>query len=225
MKRRPGSWVALERLGRVRLSRHFTMREFLYSEIGDFYGRPNLPEDPERAIAAGRGLAETLLEPLVETFGPIDVRSGYRSPELNHFGATQVRPQKCAANPKNYGGHIWDRRDAEGRIGACVSLVIPWFAHGYNAGRSWRDLAWWLYDHLPFHDACFFPKNAAFNLTWRAGSTARRIDSYIAPKGCLVRPGEAPEPGRDRRYADFPAFRGIGYPPLPLPPDLVGAFA
>ncbi|WP_198666053.1 hypothetical protein [Tropicimonas sp. IMCC34043] len=212
--RRPQSFVALEDLGRVRLSRHFTMRDFLHSEIGNFHGRPNIPDDPSLAIAAGRHLAEDLLEPLVETFGPIDVRSGYRSSALNHFGATAVRPQKCAANERSFANHIWDRRDGAGRLGACASIVIPWFAPQYAAGRDWRDLAWWLFDHLPMHAAQFFPRNAAFNLTWREDPEGR-IDSYIPPKGTLHRHGQPPEPGRARRYADFPQFRGIAYPPMP----------
>lgn len=36
--RRPGSVRGLEALGRERLSRHFFMRDFLYSEIGNFVG-------------------------------------------------------------------------------------------------------------------------------------------------------------------------------------------
>ena len=76
----------------VRLSKHFQFRNFLYSEIGNFYGKPNIPDDPDLAIAAGRKLATTLLDPLVETFGPIDIRSGYRSAALNNFGATEVKP-------------------------------------------------------------------------------------------------------------------------------------
>ncbi|MEO1678323.1 MAG: hypothetical protein AAFU80_09205 [Pseudomonadota bacterium] len=216
-RRAPGSYTALEDLGRERLSRHFSFRDFLHSEIGSFYGRPNLPEDPDLALAAGRGLARNLLEPMVETFGPIDIRSGYRSVALNDFGATQVKPQKMALSPKNYGGHIWDKRDAKGRIGACATVAVPWFIPQARAGRSWRDLAWWLYDNLPFHEAYFFPKNAAFNLTWRDGSEARRILSYAHPKGSLIRPGEAPEADRARRYADFPPFRGITYPPIPEP--------
>lgn len=216
MRRKPGTYTALEDLGRVRLSRHFTMRDFLHTEIGNFFGKPNIPDNPELAIAAGQGLAEHLLEPLVETFGPIDVRSGLRSEALNHFGATEVRPQKCAANPKNYGGHIWDRRDDEGRMGACVTLVIPWFAQQYNRGRDWRDLAWWLYDHLAFYEAWFFPKNAAFNLTWRDGLDARRILSYVAPKGTLTKPGWSTDPERGVRYEDFPPFRGIAYPAIPV---------
>lgn len=212
--RKPRSYVALEELGRVRLSRHFAMRNFLYSEIANFFARDNIPDDPDLAIAAGQGLAVNLLDPLVETFGPIDIRSGYRSPSLNHFGATEVRPQKCARNDRNAASRIWDRRDDKGRMGACVTVVIPWFAAQYNRGRDWRDLAWWLYDHLRFHDIWFFPKNAAFNLGWREEPEAK-IYSYIRPMGTLVKYGTTPDPDRQHRYADFPQFRGIVYPAIP----------
>ncbi len=213
--RAPRSYLALEEFGRQRLSRHFEMRNFLTSEISNFYGRPNLPEAPDLALAAGRQLALMCLDPLVETFGPIDIRSGYRSPNLNHFGATEVTPQKCARNEANYAHHIWDVRDGEGRMGACVSVGIPWFAAQYNRGRDWRDLAWWLFDHIPFQEVYFFPKNAAFNLHWREGHMAHRMLSYAAPKGTLFKPGMTPDPDRASRYADFPSFRGITYPTIP----------
>ncbi|MBF9035098.1 hypothetical protein HKCCE2091_12700 [Rhodobacterales bacterium HKCCE2091] len=212
--RRPGSYSSLETLGRVRLSRHFFFRDFLHSEIGSFHGIPNLPETPDLAIAAGTRLCEELLEPIVETFGPIHVRSSYRSPELNHYGATVAKPQRCARNEANYAGHIWDRRDDEGRMGACACIVIPWFADRYEAGRDWRDLAWWVHDHLPYSSAWFFPRLAAFNLTWREDPD-RAIDGYMPRRIQLLKAGEAPaEPAeeRARRYADFPPFRGIRYP-------------
>jgi hypothetical protein len=214
MRRSPATFTALEDLGRVRLSKHFFLRNFLHSEIGNFHGRPNIPEDPDLAVAAGTRLATELLDPLVETFGPIEIRSGYRSPSLNHFGATGVRPQKCSANPKSYAGHIWDRRDAAGRMGACVSVVVPWFADRYAAGRDWRDLAWWVHDHLPYHAMYFFPKLAAFNLTWRE-DPERSIASYVPPRGTLLAAGAEPaesQADRRARWADFPPFRGIRYP-------------
>ena len=151
---------------------------------------------------------------MTETFGPLHIRSAFRSAELNHFGATSVRPQKCAANPKNYAGHIWDRRDERGRMGACVSVVVPWFADHYAQGRDWRDLAWWVHDHLPYHQMYFFPKLAAFNLTWREAREPS-ILSYITPKGTLLKRGTEPSesaPARRARYADFPPFRAIRYP-------------
>ena len=62
--RKPASMWSLETLGRVRLSRHFYMRDFLHSEIGSFYGIPNIPENPDLAIENGRQLCEQLLDPL-----------------------------------------------------------------------------------------------------------------------------------------------------------------
>ena len=55
---------ALEAFGRERLSKHYFMRDFLYSGIAAVHGIPNIPDDPERAIEAGKGLCEHLLEPL-----------------------------------------------------------------------------------------------------------------------------------------------------------------
>lgn len=213
--RRPATYEALARLGRVQLSRHFYMRNFLYSEIAHHYRLSNLPEDPDLAIRAGRRLAEDLLEPLVETFGPIEIRSAYRSAEVNAFG--NARGHQCAQNAASHANHIWDRRDAAGRLGAMATVVIPWFAVQAAAGRDWRDLAWWLYDHLDFDAVQVFPVNAAVNLGWREGAE-KRISSYLPPRGHLLRAGEAPgEPlaRRQARYADFPAFRGLGPPALP----------
>lgn len=218
--RTPRSYDALVRLGRVQLSRHFWMRNFLNSEIGNFYGLPNLPEDPDLAIAAGRRLARALLEPLVETFGPIEIRSGYRAPAVNAFG--NRHGHQCARNAASHANHIWDRRDAAGRMGACATVVIPWFAAQYAAGRDWRDLAWWLHDHLPFHAVWFYPVNAAFNLTWREAPDGS-IGSYIAPRGWLRAPGTRPaEPAERRaaRHRDFPPFRGGGLPHWPVAPPL-----
>lgn len=202
---------SLETLGRVRLGRHFYMRDFLYSEIGSFHRIPNIPENPDLAIANGRRLCEELLDPLTETFGRIAIRSGYRSPELNRFG--NEMKLNCARNDANYGHHIWDR-ESPGGAGAGTSLVIPWFADRYAKGRDWRDLAWWIHDHLPYSDLWFFPKLCAMNLSWRE-RPRRTISSYIAPKGMLLRTGEEPEEpveARRSRYADFPAYRGLDLP-------------
>ncbi|WP_022704292.1 hypothetical protein [Pseudorhodobacter ferrugineus] len=205
----------LERLGKTRLSRHFFARDFFYSEIGSFHAIPNLPVDVDLFLASGRAFCTALLDPLVETFGPVAVRSAYRSPAVNKFG--NDHDLKCARNAANYAGHIWDMRDGAGRMGACVSIVVPWFADQYNAGRDWRDLAYWVHDHLPYHEMWFFPTNAAFNLTWRE-APARVISSYVAPRGKLLAAGAEPEEDlakRSARYADFPAFRGIAYPAIP----------
>ncbi len=85
------------------------MRDFLHSEIASIEGMANLPDDPELALAAGRGLCEHLLEPLQATFGRVAVRSAYRSPEVNAFGAApspelRIQRQKSARATSGTGG-------------------------------------------------------------------------------------------------------------------------
>ncbi len=204
--RKPASMWSLETLGRVRLSKYFYMREFLYSEIGNIHRIQNISENPDLAIERGRAFCTNLLDPLEETFGRIGVRSGYRAPELNRFG--NENRLNCARNEYPLECHIWDFENVEI---AGASIAIPWFEDRYAQGRDWRDLAYWLYDHLPFTEAWFSPKLCAFNLSWRP-DTPRRIDSHIAPKGTLVKAfAEPAEPlaMRQKRYADFPEFRGL----------------
>ncbi len=206
---RPRSMWSLETLGRVRLSKYFYMREFLYSEIANFHGLQNIPDNPDLTIENGRRFCMTLLDPLEETFGRVAVRSGYRSAALNRFG--NENKLNCARNDYPQECHIWDRGSGSEAV-AGASIVIPWFADQYDAGRDWQDLAWWLYDHLPVSELWFFPKLCAFNISWRP-EPWRTISSYIAPKGMLVRKGEAPaEPlvQRQARYADFPPLKTPG---------------
>lgn len=204
MMRQPKSVRGLEDLGRARLSKSFYLRDFLHSEIASFYGISNIPSDPDLAIAAGTRLCEDLLEPLKETFGHVSIRSAYRTPELNAFGNT--RKLNCASNEANFAGHIWDRRDADGHMGAMVCIVIPWFADRYAEGTDWRALAWWIHDHLPYSRLQFFPKLAAFNVSWHE-NPARRIDSFIPPRGCLTKQGMANWEGRhDEWYTGFPTL-------------------
>ncbi len=207
--RSPRSMWSLEAFGRVRLSKHFYMRDFLMSEISAFHGVPNIPEDPDLAIKHGERLCQELLDPLEETFGRVAIRSGYRSSGLNTYG--NEHKLNCARSDNPIECHIWDYLE---RPIAGTSLVVPWFAGQYDQGRDWRDLAWWVHDHLPYSEMWFFPKLAAFNLVWRP-EPLRTISSYISPRGTLLRTGDAPsedQSTRAARYADFPAFRGIAYP-------------
>ncbi|MFC6638710.1 hypothetical protein GV827_02395 [Sulfitobacter sp. JBTF-M27] len=205
---------SLETFGRQRLSKYYFMRDFMYSEISGFHGRPNMPENPDLVLENGRAFCVALMDPLEETFGRVAVRSGYRSPELNRYG--NENKLNCARNTHPLECHIWDRGTGEDAI-AGASIVIPWFADQYAQGRDWRDLAWWLHDHLPYSEMWFFPKLAALNLVWRPDPW-RTISSYIAPRGTLLRRGKEPDETpaqRQARYRDFPAFRGLTYP---IPP-------
>ena len=200
--RKPKAVKSLENLGRVRLSQNFFMRDFLYSEISHMNGIPNIPDDPDLAIEAGAKLCTELLEPLHRTFGAIAIRSAYRSREVNAFG--NKHNLNCASNEANYARHIWDRRDQDGCIGATACIVIPWFADRYESGADWKSLAWWVHDHLSYSELCFFPKLAAFNVSWRQ-SPIRKIMSYIGPKRFLTKPGWDNHSGdHSDHYRGFP---------------------
>ena len=190
--RKPQSVQTLNDFGRTRLSKTFFMRDFLFSDIAAVHGFSNLPDDPDLAIAAGKKLCEELLEPLQDAFGRLAVRSAYRSQEVNGYGSEAMRAGKagynCAANPKNYAGHIWDMRDADGCMGATACIIVPSFFDRFHGEGDWQKLAWWIHDHLPYSSQFYFPKYWALNLTWHE-RPERRIDSFVAPKGCLTKPG------------------------------------
>ena len=186
--RKPQSVDALVKFGRIRLSRSFFMRDFLFSDIAAVKGFSNIPDDPAVAVEAGTQLCEQLLEPLQNVFGRIAVRSAYRSAEVNGFGA--INKLNCASNAANAGGHIWDMRRADGGIGATACIVVPSFWDAFHARGDWRKLAWWIHDHLPYSSMSFHPEYWAFNLTW-SDTPERTIFSYPAPGGYLTRPGMA----------------------------------
>jgi hypothetical protein len=183
--RKPGSVRGLEDLGRVRLSPNFFLRDFLHSEISQVHSIPNIPDDPDLAIAAGTQLCTQLLEPLAQRFGRLSIRSAYRSQAVNEFG--NRHKLNCARNEASYAGHIWDVRDAGGRMGATACIIVHALIPHYEATGAWEPLAWWIHDHLPYHHMEFFPRFAAFNLTWRE-APERWISSYIPPRrGILTR--------------------------------------
>lgn len=195
--RQPESVRGLEKLGRTRLSESFFLRDFLYSEVAQFYGLQNIPDDPGLAIEVGTRLCEDLLEPLQAKFGRIAIRSAYRSCEVNQF--CNEKQLGCARNEANFAGHIWDRKDANGHKGATACVVVVPYVEYFEQTRDWQALAWWIHDHLPYSDMTFFPKLAAFNISWHE-SPARTIHSYVNPRGCLTKPG------MDNHAGDHSAF-------------------
>lgn len=193
---------SLEGIGRIRLSQNFFLRDFLHSEIASAFGIANQPDDLELAIDAGTHLCRELLEPLHATFGKVCIRSGYRSRQVNAIG--HRLHLGCASNSFNHAGHIWDARDAEGRMGATATVVVPWFVDYLDNGGDWRAMAWWVHDHLPFSYMCFYPLLGAFNLQWRE-QPERKIMSWRQPKGLLQQlPMDSLKVDRNSIYPGFP---------------------
>ena len=201
-RRKPTTVRGLEALGRVRLSPSFFFRDFLFSEIAALGGFSNIPDDPSLAIEAGRGLCEHLLEPLQAEFGRISIRSAYRSREVNAFG--NANGLNCASNTKNLGNHIWEARDERGCLGATACIVVNAFVDYHERTGHWEALAWWIHDHLPYSKMEFYPKMAAFNLTW-SELPEQRIASRAPPRLGLI------DPTRQKQGKEYDAWlRSIG---------------
>jgi len=200
--KKPGSVKSLEELGRVRLSKNFFMRDFLYSEVANFYGIPNIPDRPEEAFAAGKHLCEELLEPLQSTFGRISIRSGYRSAEVNRI--CNEKGHNCASNEANAAAHIWDMRDAQGQSGAMACIVVNWYLDQYEQTQDCQPLAWWIHDNLPYSYMSFFSNLCAFNIGWHEAPT-RIIYRWRSSKELITKPGmDNHEGDHSEWYPGFP---------------------
>lgn len=186
----PKTVKALEELGRVRLSDSFFMRDFLYSEISQIEGIPNIPDYPDLAIEVGKHLCGKVLEPIQQKFGRISIRSAYRSPAVNGKGAENNNQYNCARNEANYAGHIWDYQNKAGFKGATACIVVNSFVSYYEKTGHWQSLAWWIHDNIPDYSSMyFFPKLAAFNISWHE-DPSKVINSHIpGSKGILTKPG------------------------------------
>ena len=194
----------LEKIGRIQLSEHFFMREFLYSEIAIANNISNLPDNLATAVNAGTQLCERVLEPMQKSWGRLYIRSGYRSSAVNEFG--NKNRMNCASNAGNYGAHIWDVADSDGFIGASACVVIPRFLPYLQQTGDWASLAWWLHENIPnYADICFFNNSAAFNIRWSQNTKAKQnIKSFLinpdtGNKEALVKKGSI-----HREYVDIP---------------------
>lgn len=181
--------TALTDLGREQLSASFFMRDMLFSEVAMIHGMNNAPDDPDLALAAGRRLCQELLEPLQQHWGRLAIRSAYRSCEVNAFCSRMQKAGKngytCASNEANYASHIWDRRDANGHMGATACIVVPSFWKAHQQAGDWKILARWIHERLPYAGLYFFPKYWAFNISWHEKPNPT-VFSYADPKGRYV---------------------------------------
>jgi hypothetical protein len=179
--RKPQAVKSLEDFGRIQLSKSFFMREFLYSEISQIESIPNIPDDPDLAVAAGKNLCEKVLEPIQDALGRISVRSAFRARDVNAKGAENQNQYSCASNEANYAGHIWDVRDKDGFMGATACVIVTSFIPYYEETQDWTALAWWIHDHIEaYAEMTFYPKYAAFNITWHENpERPKAISSYV----------------------------------------------
>ena len=77
----------------MKLSKNFTLTEFTKSQTALRKGLDN--SMPEEHLEAAKLLAEHVLQPVREHFGPTSINSGYRGAELNKAVGGSPKSQHC----------------------------------------------------------------------------------------------------------------------------------
>ena len=188
------------------------MREMLYSEIANYHGIPNIPDEPNLAIAAGTRLCEELLEPLHATFGHVTVRSAFRSVEVNTYGheridkGVRVRRDDVELLPPRVGPARRGR--VHGGDGQHRHPLVPPALRGGNAVAGAR-----LVDTRPLalfgHDV-LWREGKELQRSTCGGTRSRSAASTPFPRArvLLTKPGMANHGGD--HSAEYPSFPEIG---------------
>lgn len=129
-----------------RISKDFTVDEFVYSRTAIENGIDNMPD--ERRIAAIRLFVKQLLQPLRDALGePIAITSGYRCPEVNRLV-----------------GGVVNSQHTRGEAADC-----------YAACGTERLLEVLIDSGLPFDQAIVYRKKKFLHLSYKDGMNRRQI--------------------------------------------------
>lgn len=94
----------------MRLSEHFTLREFTVSQTATRKGINNTPGVSD--IANIKRLCVDILEPIRERFGPVIITSGYRCRELNRAIGGSTSSAHCSGRAADFELTRYDLDDA-----------------------------------------------------------------------------------------------------------------
>jgi len=129
-----GDFITYEEAKTIRLSKNFTLDEFLYSETALRKGIDN--SLPKSLLPKIQLLVITILQPLRDKFGPLRISSGYRSIELclaigstatsNHTRGTtaDIEPYDKSVNLFTIFKYINDNFEFK-------ELIAEYFPHGW----------------------------------------------------------------------------------------------
>ena len=105
----------------MQLTNNFTLAELCKSQTALRKGIDNLPKDPD-TVAKMQTLAEEILQPVRDKFGPTVINSGYRCKKLNTAIGGSKKSQHC--------------------FGEAADIEVPTLSN--------RDLAEWIKNNLDF---------------------------------------------------------------------------
>jgi hypothetical protein len=157
---------------RTRLSKHYILRDFLYSTEAEILGLSNRPsDDPEMVVASGKALCERVLEPLWAQFGPITITFGYQSRDV--LEATSTTKSPTSSSP-----HQWDRGTFGKEIYARVDILPQAVVDGTITKLAY---AHWMMYNLDIDLLMSWHHSQVFCVT--IGPKPRRVFLEWVPKG------------------------------------------
>lgn len=96
-----------EQLSLTRLSKHFILRDFMFSTEAAVCGHSNFPtDDVEQVVASGKLLCSKVLEPILAQFGHFAITFGYQNRDTmeRQFTEQEKIDRRHSSTP-----HHWDR--------------------------------------------------------------------------------------------------------------------
>jgi hypothetical protein len=133
----------------MKLSAHFDLCEFTRSESAKREGVSNNPT-PEH-LENIKVLCEKVLEPIRAKFGPINISSGYRSADLNHFIGGSLNSDHCKGRAADidmdgHGGEVTNKmifdyiKDNLEMDQLINEFNYSWVHVGYRKGANRRQV-------------------------------------------------------------------------------------
>lgn len=184
----------------VRLSRSFCLGDFLADPMIAYHGLPNLPQHPELVVIMGRELCTRVLEPLVATFGALQVVTGYRSKEA----AKRLQKEETLLMDAAELPFTWDALGEDGRpVGAGVVVRIPWVLDREDEEAS-PAMGWWVRDHLPCDRVVIPREPGTLALTWRADPRRELLSLRDAGRWLMTRETAGHAARHAHHYPGFP---------------------
>ncbi len=125
----------IDEFSRVRLSKNFIMRDFLFTAYGSAHGLHNYPMDNvAQVIKAGKELCSKVLEPILEKFGRFSITFGYQNRLQMEYEMKQPI-KRHSSSP-----HHWDRGTYGQRVYARVD-ILPFCVEDGEVSKE--DFAEW----------------------------------------------------------------------------------
>lgn len=159
-------------LTRTRLSENFILRDFMYSTQAEVLRLPNLPEDPDMVIKAGKVLCEKVCEPVLARWGRFAITFGYQSRGLIEYGTSPNQ------NPRSSHPHQWDRGTFGEKVYARID-ILPYCVEDGQVDRY--EFGRWMMDNLDICLLMQWQKSNVYCIT--VGPKPRRVWLEWVPQG------------------------------------------